>query len=133
MGPSFLFPSIPAADYVAMMSDPRTLGHALVATQHFLSTPTFTRSADDEITGTYQLRAHHIRFSSDAQGDVDGYAKGRGRKILTTATGYAMINHFYKRTADGWKLAGLRPTVLFDEGDLKALFGFEEAATPMSN
>ncbi|KAF3036168.1 hypothetical protein E8E12_003883 [Didymella heteroderae] len=126
MGPSHLFPSMSSSSYVTMMSSPSTLGHPLVATQHFLSTPSFTRTSEDEITGTYQLRAHHVRFSSDDQGDIDGYAKGRGRKVLAVATGYAVIQHFYRRTGEGWKLSGLRPEVLFDDGDLKGLFAWKE-------
>ncbi|KAF3051031.1 hypothetical protein E8E11_007906 [Didymella keratinophila] len=123
VGPSDYFPSISASAYVSMMSNPSTLGHPLVATQHFLSTPTFTRTSLDEITGTFQVRAHHVRFSSDNKGDVDGYAKGWGRRVLAVATGHSMIQHFYQRTDGGWNLSGLRPEVGFDPGDLKGLFG----------
>jgi scytalone dehydratase len=132
MGPSDYFPSMSAADYVAMMSNPSTLGHPLVGTQHFLSFPTFTRTSPDTITGLYQVRAHHVRFSSDAQGgsdgkgDVKGYAKGWGRKVLAVATGHSVIQHFYTRTEEGWKLSGLRPEVGFDQGDLKGLFAVRE-------
>lgn len=134
MGPSHLFPSMPAPSYVAMMSSPTTLGHPLVATQHLLGTPTFTRTSADEITGVFQARAHHVRYSSDGEGDAEGYAKGMGRRVLAVATGYAMIQHFYCRTEGGWKLSGLRPEVLFNEGDLKELFAWKEegegAVTP---
>lgn len=132
MGPSDYFPSMSAADYVAMMSNPSTLGHPLVGTQHFLSFPTFTRTSPDTITGLYQVRAHHVRFSSDAQGGSDGkggvkgYAKGWGRKVLAVATGHSVIQHFYTRTEEGWKLSGLRPEVGFDQGDLKGLFAVRE-------
>lgn len=124
---------MPAPAYVTMMSSPSTLGHPLVATQHLLGAPTFARTDADAITGTFQVRAHHVRFSSDGQGDVGGYAKGRGRRVLAVATGYAVIQHFYARTEAGWKLSGLKPEVLFDEGDLKGLFAWEEGdgvATP---
>lgn len=126
MGPLHLFPSISASSYVAMMSAPTALGHPLVATQHLLSAPTFTRTSADEITGTFQARAHHVRFSSNGEGDEEGFAKGRGRRVLAVATGYAVIRHFYRRTEGGWKLSGLRPEVLFDEGDLKGLFAWKE-------
>ena len=116
-----------AAAYVAMMSGPNALGNPLVATQHILGLPSFERTAEDEITGTLQVRAHHLRFASDGCGDVNGFDKGTGRKVLASATGHAMLKHFYKRTKEGtWKLAGLQPTVLFNDGDLKALFALKE-------
>ena len=126
MGPADYFPSMSASDYVAMMSNPHTLGHPLVGTQHFLSFPTLSRTGPDTITGLYQVRAHHVRFSSDGKGDVIGYAKGWGRKVLAVATGHSVIQHFYTRTGEGWKLSGLRPEVGFDQGDLKGLFAVRE-------
>ena len=110
-----------------MMSSPSALGNPLVATQHLLGLPSFQRTAEDEITCTLQVRAHHLRFASDGCGDVNGFDKGTGRKVLASATGYAILKHFYKRTKeDTWKLAGLQPTVLFNNGDLKALFALKE-------
>ncbi|KAF3007442.1 hypothetical protein E8E13_003792 [Curvularia kusanoi] len=127
MGPTHLWPSMPADAYVTMMSNPATLGNPLVATQHSLGLATFERTTEDGITGAFQLRAHHLRFASDGRGDANGYDQGRGRKVLASATGHATIKHFYKRNGQGvWKLAGLQPTVLFDEGDLKALFALKE-------
>lgn len=124
MGASHLFPSMPAPAYVAMMSSPTALGNPLVATQHFVGPGMFTRTSDGEITGEFQVRAHHVRFSS---GEGKGYAKGEGRKALARSTGYASIKHFYKRGEDSvWRFAGLEPRVLFNEGDLKALFAFKE-------
>ena len=124
MGPTYLFPSMPSASYIAMMSNPATLGNPLVGTQHLLGASTFERNERDgeEIVGTWQLRAHHVRFAASKLGLDDGDG-GRGREVLATATGSAVIKHFYRRDERGqWKLAGLQPTVLFDEGDLKALF-----------
>jgi scytalone dehydratase len=115
-----------AAAYVAMMSSPSALGNPLVATQHILGLPSFERTAKDEITGTLQARAHHLRFASDGCGDANGFDKGTGRKVLASATGHAMLKHFYKRTEGTWKFAGLQPTVLFNDGDLKALFALKE-------
>lgn len=119
---------MPASDYITMMSNPKTLGNPLVATQHFFGISTWQRTSESEITATYQLRAHHVRLSSDGQGDVDGYGKGRGRRVLTTATGHGVIQHFYRKSEKGeWKLAGLQPTVLFEEGDVRAVFEFRES------
>jgi scytalone dehydratase len=127
MGPTHIWPSMSAAAYVAMMSSPSALGNPLVATQHILGLSSFERTAEDEITGTLQARAHHLRFASDGCGDANGFGKGTGRKVLASATGHAMLKHFYKRTREGtWKLAGLQPTVLFDDGDLKALLALKE-------
>lgn len=127
MGPTHLFADMPAADYIAMMSSPATLGNPLVATQHILGLASFERTSENEITGTLQVRAHHLRFASDGCGDMNGYEKGINRKVLASATGYARLQHFYRRDAEGtWKIAGLQPTVLFNEGDLKALFALKE-------
>jgi scytalone dehydratase len=121
MGPEYLFPSMLATDYISMMKDPKKLGNPLVTTQHFLGTPSFARTSGAEITGTYQLRAHHIRFDLDGESDD---VKRRGRQVLASATGHAIIKHFYRKTEGKgeWKLAGLQPRVLYDEGDLKTLF-----------
>jgi scytalone dehydratase len=125
MGPAHIFPSMPAAKYVEMMSDPQTLGNPLVGTQHFLGASSWESTAEG-IIATWQLRAHHVRFGTDTLEGNDRNRKSGGREILYTATGHAVIKHFYRRVDSVWKLSGLQPTVLFNEGDLKALFGLKE-------
>lgn len=125
MGPAHLFPSMPAPAYIAMMSSLTALGNPLVATQHFLGPGVFTRTSDTEITGEFQARAHHVRFRSK-EGE-EGFGRGDGREVLARMTGYVVLKHFYKRDEEGkWWFAGMEPTVLFNEGDLKALFALKE-------
>lgn len=104
-----------------MMSDAKKLGNAGVRTQHLLGGGRWERvngegeeeGAWGEIAAEWQLRAHHVWFKKDGG-------------IGATATGVAVVKHYYKKVDGEWRISGIVPRVLFDEGDVRALF--EKAA-----
>lgn len=100
-----------AEKFVEMVSSDGFLGDPLIKTQHLLGATVWKPISDTEIIGHHQLRAAHLRFSSSDMQRVDR----RGHS-------HAMNEHFYKKVNGVWKLAGLRPTVRFNEFDFDKIF-----------
>ncbi|PSN73804.1 NTF2-like protein, partial [Corynespora cassiicola Philippines] len=116
MGPGMEWPRMSAADFVAMMSRADQLGNPLVSTQHLLGGSSWQRTGTTEITGVHQIRAAHIRYAADQSGN-------KSESILGIAHSHAVVEHLYRKDGnETWKLAGVRPTVLFNEGNLSAIF-----------
>ena len=115
LGSAFDFPNQPAEDYVAMISAPNRLGNPFVATQHLLGASTWARTAERNITATYQVRAQNIRFADNGSG-------GRSNVQLRAAVTYATVDHHFFNGDDGWKLAGLKAVTLFNDGNATAVF-----------
>lgn len=116
MGDGKEWPRMPAQEFIAMMSRTDELGNPLIATQHLLGGSSWERISECNISGTHQLRAAHIRYEADESGN-------RSEKAISAVHGHATIKHFYRKGADGaWKLAGLEPSVLFNEGDFSVVF-----------
>lgn len=115
LGPGFYFPAQPAAEYIATVNAAEKLGNPVVATQHLLGASTWSRPATNNITATYQVRAQHLRFGRDAAGN-------RTSKQLATAAIYGTVDHHFVKKNKIWKLAGLKPTTSFVEGDMDAIF-----------
>ncbi|KAK6440246.1 Pituitary homeobox 2 [Oleoguttula sp. CCFEE 5521] len=103
--------SMSAEDFVAMMSSKGLLGDPLVDTQHFLGGRKFVRTSDDAVSGDWQLRAAHQRYTGSDKKTVE--AKGHG---------HAVIRHHYKRENGEWKLCGFKPTVRWNEFDFDKIF-----------
>lgn len=106
-----LWESMPAADYVAMISSPAVLGNPLLRTQHFVGATKWEKISDTEILGHHQLRVPHIKLS-DASPPVEEI-KGHA---------HSYNQHWYRKIDGVWKFAGLRPEVRFGEYDMKGIF-----------
>ncbi|KAH6629154.1 Scytalone dehydratase [Boeremia exigua] len=116
MGPEAAWPNMTAAEFVAMMSAPGQLGNPLIATQHLLGGSSWQRVNNTTIIGSYQMRAAHVRYAADNEGL-------RSSSVVVSANSHAIVKHTYGLDLDGaWKLAGIQPSVLFDEGNLSAIF-----------
>lgn len=102
---------MPAADYLRMASDPRFLGNPLLKTQHFVGLSTFVKTADDEITGTHQLRVAHQKYTDASMSEVavKGHAHGTG--VI-----------WYRRVEGVWKFAGVQPNIRWSEFDYDKVF-----------
>ena len=95
------------------MSSAHQLGNISVATQHLLGGSTWERTSTGDVVGLWQLRALHLRFG------------GEGKEVLAKGVGHAVVRQVYRKgeSEGGWKLAGLKPEVLIDEGDIANVFG----------
>ncbi|KAK6428069.1 Pituitary homeobox 2 [Oleoguttula sp. CCFEE 5521] len=103
--------SMKSEDYVAMMSSQGFVGDPLIDTQHFLGGSKYLRTAENAISGDWQLRAAHQRYTGPDKKIVE--AKGHG---------HAVIRHHYRREDGEWKLCGLKPTVRWNEFDFDKIF-----------
>ncbi|GES64664.1 scytalone dehydratase [Aspergillus terreus] len=98
-------------EFVDIVSSENFVGDPLVDTQHLVGASRFTRASEDEVQGFHQIRAAHQRYTSPDKTQVE--AKGHG---------HALIRHDYKRMDGKWLLAGLRPTVRWNEYDFEKIF-----------
>ncbi|KAJ3547105.1 hypothetical protein NM208_g773 [Fusarium decemcellulare] len=103
--------SMPAKEFVAMVSDQGFLGDPLVDTQHFIGASKYQLLSDDLAEGTHQLRAAHQRYTRPDKKTVE--AKGHA---------HAVVRHTYKRINGEWKLAGLTPSVYWNEFEFEKIF-----------
>ena len=116
MGPEATWPNMSAANFVAMMSASNQLGNPLITTQHLIGASSWQRVSSKKISGSHQLRAAHVRYATDMAGN-------RSVDVLVTANSHAIVKHLYSQDEFGvWKLAGIQPCVLFNEGNLSAIF-----------
>ncbi len=143
---------MPKAEFITMMSSPTQLGNPLIATQHLIGGSKWRKLkadgdvSEEEIVGWHQLRAAHQLYARTEEVEIHGncevngngelYGEGgeafgkthgqgkRGKEVLANGHGHAVIEMRYKKDEEGiWKLAGLKPEVRFDEGDIGRVFG----------
>ncbi|KAG6362433.1 hypothetical protein INS49_010663 [Diaporthe citri] len=103
--------ALPKEEFVGMVSSAGFVGDPLVDTQHFIGGSKFERTGEDSVTGFHQLRAAHQRYTGPDKKTVE--AKGHG---------HALIRHYYRRVDGNWKLAGLKPTVRWNEFEFEKIF-----------
>lgn len=102
---------MPAKDFIVMVSDHGFVGDPLVHTQHFIGASKYEVLSEDMALGTHQIRAAHQRYTGPDKKTVE--AKGHG---------HSLIRHTYKRIDGEWKLAGVRPTVYWNEFEFEKIF-----------
>ena len=102
---------MPAEEFVRVMSQIGFVGDPLVHTQHHIGASKWVKISDDEAIGHHQLRAAHQRYTAADRKTVEN--KGHG---------HAMVKHFYRKVDGEWKLAGLRPTVRWNEFEFERMF-----------
>ena len=100
------WPSLPLADYIAIMSAPNFLGNPAVMCQHLIGASHYTWVGTNEIEGKHQIRAAHQVYTDATRKVVKlkGHAHGTN-------------THRYKKIGGQWKLAGLAPKILWSEYD----------------
>lgn len=103
--------TMPADEFVAIMSHVGFVGDPLVHTQHHIGASKWQKVSSDEVIGHHQLRAAHQRYTALDLKTVE--SKGHG---------HAMIKHYYRKIDGEWKLAGLRPTVRWNEFEFEKIF-----------
>lgn len=102
---------MPAAEYVAMASDPHVLGDPLLKTQHFIGSSKWEYVSETEAVGWHQLRVPHQRYTDESRKEVavKGHAHGSNQ-------------HWYKKIDGVWKFAGLAPIIRWGEFDFESVF-----------
>ncbi|KAM0543700.1 hypothetical protein ACHAPJ_012149 [Fusarium lateritium] len=100
-----MWDAMPAKDFVAMVSDHGFVGDSLVHTQHFIGASEYEQLSGDQNIGTHQ------RYTGPDKKIVE--AKGHG---------HALMWHTYIKVNEEWKLAGINPTVYWNELDFKKVF-----------
>ncbi|KAF4986057.1 hypothetical protein FDECE_16152 [Fusarium decemcellulare] len=113
--------SMPAKEFVAMVSDQGFLGDPLVDTQHFIGASKYQLLSNDLAEGTHQLRAAHQRYTGPDKKTVE--AKGHA---------HAVVRHTYKKIQGEWKLAGLTPSVYWNEFEFEKIFKSPDSKEPSS-
>ena len=100
-------------DFLAFVSSPHFLGDPLIHTQHLLGASKFETTGEDEVLGSWQIRAAHQRYDATGQVECNGH-------------GHAMIEHWYRKVPEKagkvWKLAGVKPHVRWNEGNFERIF-----------
>jgi len=106
-----IWEALPAAEYVAMASDPHVLGNPLLKTQHFIGSSKWEYVSETEAIGWHQLRVPHQRYTDESRKEVavKGHAHGSNQ-------------HWYKRIDGVWKFAGLAPIIRWGEFDFDSVF-----------
>jgi len=102
---------MPAADFVAMASDPKVLGDPLLKTQHFIGGTKWEKVSDTEVIGWHQLRVPHQKYTDASMTTV----KVKGHAHSTN-------KHWYKKVDGEWKFAGLSPDIRWFEYDFDKVF-----------
>lgn len=106
-----LWEAMPAAEYVAMASDPHVLGDPLLKTQHFIGASKWEKVSDTEVIGWHQLRVPHQRYTDESKSKVavKGHAHGTNQ-------------HWYRKVDGTWKFAGLAVEIKWGEFDFDKVF-----------
>jgi scytalone dehydratase len=102
---------MPAADFVAMASDPKVLGDKTLRTQHFIGGSRYEKVSDTEVIGYHQLRVPHQRYKDETLKEVT--MKGHA---------HSTNKHWYKKVDGVWKFAGLSPDIRWGEFDFDRIF-----------
>ncbi|RMZ78050.1 hypothetical protein DV737_g4012, partial [Chaetothyriales sp. CBS 132003] len=106
-----LWPAMPAADFIAMISSSQVLGDKTLKTQHFCGASKFEKVADDEIIGWHQLYVPHQRYTDETLS-----------KVLLMGHAHSTNQHWYKKVDGVWKFAGLNPDIRWFEHDFDKVF-----------
>ncbi|KAK0637420.1 Scytalone dehydratase [Bombardia bombarda] len=107
-----LWESMPADEFITMVSDPSVLGSPLLRTQHFIGGASkWEKVSDTEITGYHQLRVPHQVYTDSSMKEVK--VKGHAHSHNT---------HYYKKVDGVWKFAGLNPDIRWTEYNFDQVF-----------
>lgn len=99
-----LWPAMPSDEFVHIMSHVGFVCDPLVRTQHHIGASRWQKIREDYVVGHHQLRAAHQRYSATDR-----------KKVESRGHSHALMKHLYKKIGGEWKLAGLKPTVSWND------------------
>lgn len=102
---------MPAADFLAMISDAHVLGNPLLRTQHFVGGSRYEKVSDTEVVGHHQLRVPHQVYTDASLATVR--VKGHA---------HSYNKHWYRKVGGVWKFAGLAPEIRWSEYEFDKVF-----------
>ena len=97
-------------DYIAMASSSQGLGDPDIVSQHLLATSKVRKLSPTTATAWRQLRAAHIRITQNP------------RKEIAKAHAHGVLQFFYEKIDDAWKISGMKGWGDFMEGDILSVF-----------
>lgn len=106
-----IWESMPAADFVHMVSSQKFLGNLCIKTQHFIGASKYVQTGDQTIEGLHQMRVAHQKYESDNLDIVLYHGHAHGSATIR----YACVEGV-------WKFAGLVPDIRWSEGEYSKMF-----------
>ena len=100
-------------DFIAAFLAPENLGQKTL-TQHFLGQPFFKSVTTYEIIVEWQQIAGHGKGQIAEDGRIV-------KQVSETCNGMSYMEQRYVKVEEDWKLAGVKPSILYETGDLAAL------------
>ena len=111
--------NMPADEYMAMVQDPNFLGDPCVMTQHLVGATYYERVSDTEAIGRHQIRAAHQVYTAP---DL--------KTVRFKGHAHASNVHKYRKIDGIWKLAGIKPTILWSEYDFRSVWNRDPNTIP---
>ena len=112
------WPAMPATEFISMVTNDDFLGDPCIKTQHLLGAHYWERISDTYVIGHHQIRAAHQVYTEPDLKEV----KLKGHSHATNI-------HYYTKVDGVWKLAGLKPTVRWNEHKFEEVFKGSYAQT----
>jgi scytalone dehydratase len=106
-----MWESLPAAEFVGMVSSSHFLGNRRIKTQHGIGATKWTSTGPDTITGHHQMRVAHQKYKDDDLTEVQYQGHAYGKATI-----------WYRRVDGVWKFAGLEPDIRWSEHDYDKIF-----------
>ena len=103
--------AMPAAEFIAMASDPKVLGDPSMKTQHFIGGTRWEKVSDDEVIGYHQLRVPHQKYKDATL-----------KEVVMKGHAHSTNKHWYRKVNGVWKFAGLQPDIRWSEYDFDKIF-----------
>lgn len=97
-------------EFIAELLSPVLLGRKTLLTQHLLGQPYFKSVSAQEIIVEWQQVAGHGRWIDDSPSLLK-------KPVDKTSDGKSYMEQRYIKVDGQWKLAGLKPWVLYEIGD----------------
>lgn len=101
-------------EFISVFLSSQNLGQKTLLTQHLLGQPYFKSVSDEEIVVEWQQVAGHGRGQIDAEGTLS-------KRVSETSNGMSYMEQRYLYIEREWKLSSVKPSILFETGDLTAL------------
>ena len=106
-----MWESLPAEEFIAMISDPKVLGNPLLKTQHLVGVTRWERVSDTKVIGYHQMRVAHQK-----------YASALLHEVVIKGHTHSSNKHLYQKADGVWKLAGLKSDIRWAEYNFDKVF-----------
>jgi len=112
-----IWPALPSAEYLSMISSPLVLGDPLLRTQHFIGQSKWEKVSEEEVVGWHQMRVPHQRYTGEPVALNDGLGE-----VKLKGHAHGVNKHWYRKVEGVWKFAGLAPVIRWGEFEFDRIF-----------